>query len=127
MRRIDVEPESVGKPGSRQKEDSIMSIVIKIIPNDRGTPPSKLADAELHFAEGELDGLRLIGFSVWERRGGKGRIVFFPGRQYRIGDESRTYALLRPIANVSAQERVRDLILEAYAKYEHDVREASSR
>jgi hypothetical protein len=44
-----------------------MTVVVKITPNDRGTPSSKLADAELHFTGGELDGLKLIGFSVWER------------------------------------------------------------
>jgi hypothetical protein len=95
-----------------------MSVAVKITPNDRGTPPSKLADAELHFTGGELDGLKLIGFSVWQRRGGHGRSVSFPGRQYRIGDERRTFALLRPVADTSAQERVRDLVLEAYAEYE---------
>ena len=99
-----------------------MTVVVKINPNDRGTPPSKLADAELHFAGGELDGLKLIGFSVWQRRGGGGRSVSLPGRQYLIGDERRTFALLRPIADVSAQERVRDLVLEAYAKFEDDAR-----
>ena len=94
-----------------------MAVVVKITPNDRGTPPSKLADAELHFADGELDGLKLIGFAIWQRRGGKGRSVSFPGRQYRIGDERRSFALLRPIADASAQERVRDLVLEAYDKF----------
>lgn len=97
-----------------------MSVIVKITPNNRGTPPSKLADAELHFAGGELDGLKLIGFSVWQRRSGNGRSVSFPGRQYRMGDEHRTFALLRPIAGVSAQERVRDLVLDAYAEYERE-------
>lgn len=97
-----------------------MSVAVKIIPNDRGTPPSKLADAELHFAGGELDGLKLIGFSVWKRRGGDGRSVSFPGRQYRIGDERRSFALLRSIADVSAQERVRDLVLKAYDRCARD-------
>ena len=98
-----------------------MNIVVKITPSDRSNSPSKLADAELHFAGGELDGLKLVGFSVWERRGGKGRSVSFPGRQYRIGDERRVFALLRPIADVSAQERVRDLVLEAYSKFSGDI------
>ena len=97
-----------------------MSVAVKITPNDRGTPPSRLADAELHFTDGELDGLKLIGFSVWQRRSGNGRSVSFPGRQYRVGDERRTFALLRPIADVSVQERVRDLVLDAYAEYERD-------
>jgi hypothetical protein len=44
------------------------------------TPPGKLADAELHFHDGPLAGLKLIGFAVWERRTGSGRNVTFPAR-----------------------------------------------
>ena len=95
-----------------------MSITVRITPNDRGNPPGKLADAELHFTDGELEGLKLIGFSVWERRGGTGRNVTFPARQYAVNGERRSFALLRPITDTSAQERVRDLVLEAYAEYE---------
>jgi hypothetical protein len=95
-----------------------MSIVVKITPNDRGNPSGKLADAELHFIDGELDGLKLIGFSVWERRTGNGRNVTFPARQYAVNGERRSFALLRPIADGGAQNRVRDLVLEAYAEYE---------
>ena len=95
-----------------------MSLVIKITPNEKGTPPGKLADAELHFIDGELDGLKLIGVSIWERRGGGGRNVTFPARQYAVNGERRSFALLRPIADNSAQTRVRDLVLEAFAEYE---------
>src|ERR671930_1685901 len=97
-----------------------MSIVVKITPNDTGNPPGKLADAELHFIDGELDGLKLIGFSVWERRSGNGRNVSFPARQYAVDGERRSFALLRPIADVSAQQRIRDLVLEAYAEHENE-------
>ena len=45
-------------------------MVIKILPNDKSVPTGKLADAEGHFTEGALDGLRLLGFAVWERRNG---------------------------------------------------------
>jgi hypothetical protein len=56
-------------------------MVIKITPNDRGNPPGKLADAEIHFTEGSLAGLKLIGFSVWERRvGGRNVTPSPPGR-----------------------------------------------
>src|SRR5215203_1851105 len=95
-----------------------MSIVVKITPNDKGNPPGKLADAELHFIDGELDGLKLIGFSIWERRGGNGRNVTFPARQYAVNGERRSFALLRPITDTSAQERIRVLVLEAFAEYE---------
>ena len=102
-----------------------MSIVVKITPNDRGNPVGKLADAELHFIDGELDGLKLIGFSVWERRGGNGRNVMFPARQYAVNGERRSFALLRPISDTSAQERIRDLVLEAYVEYETTAEAAS--
>ena len=94
------------------------SIVVKITPNDKGNPPGKLAEAELHFTSGELDGLKLIGFAVWERRGGNGRNVTFPARQYAVNGERRSFALLRPIVDAGAPDRVRELILEAYAEYE---------
>jgi hypothetical protein len=91
---------------------------VKISPNDKGNPPGKLADAELHFEDGALDGLKLIGFAVWERRSGSGRNVTFPARQYSVNGERRSFALLRPIGDIAAQERVRELILQAYREYE---------
>jgi hypothetical protein len=89
-------------------------MTIKITPNDKGNPPGKLADAELHFDDGPLAGLKLIGFAIWERRGGGGRNVTFPARQYSVNGERRSFALLRPILDTTAQNRVRDLVLEAY-------------
>jgi len=93
-------------------------LTIKITPNDKGNPPGKLADAELHFSEGPFDGLRLIGFSIWERRGGSGRNVTFPARQYSVNGERRSFALLRPITDSTAQNKIRELILEAFQEYE---------
>ena len=96
-------------------------MVIKIVPNDRGNPPGKLADAELHFTEGVLGGLKLVGFGIWERRRGNGHNVTFPARQYSVNGERRSFALLRPIADVTAQEPIRELILQAYAEHEAEV------
>ena len=98
-----------------------MSLTVHIVPNDKQNPPGKLADAELHFTDGELDGLKLIGFSIWERRTGGGRNVTFPARQYAVNGERRSFALLRPITDIKAQERIRDLVLQAYAEYEESV------
>ena len=92
-------------------------MVVKITPNDKGNPPGKLADAELHFTDGALEGLKLIGFSIWERRGGR-RNVTFPARQYTVNGERRSFALLRPVTDATAQNAVRDHILAAYAEYE---------
>lgn len=93
-------------------------MTVKIVPNDKGNPPGKLADCELHFTDGPLAGLKLIGFSVWERRTGNGRNVTFPARQYSVNGERRSFALLRPVADTAAQDKVRDLILSAYAEHE---------
>ena len=93
-------------------------MTVKITPNDKGNPPGKLADAELHFNEGPLEGLKLIGFAIWERRGGSGRNVTFPARQYSVNGERRSFALLRPIVDSTAQNRIRDLILSAFQEYE---------
>src|SRR5262245_36404966 len=95
---------------------------IKIMPNEKGSPARKLADAELHFSEGPLEGLKLIGFAIWERRGGSGRNVTFPARQYAVNGERRTFALLRPLVDTAAQNKIRDLILDAYASYESEPR-----
>lgn len=96
---------------------------ILFFPNDKGNPPGKLADVELQFSGGPLDGLKLIGFGIWERRTG-GRNVTFPARQYSVNGERRSFALLRPIAEACAQDRLRDLILEAYAEYERVLSQA---
>ena len=93
-------------------------MVVKITPNDKGNPPGKLADAELHSNDGALEGLKLIGFGIWERRGSGGsRNVTFPARQYSVNGERRSFALLRPAnGDTSAQEAIRDAILEAYSR-----------
>ena len=94
-------------------------MTVKITQNDKNNPPGKLADAELHFTEGPLAGLKLIGFGIWERRTGGGRNVTFPARQYSVNGERRSFALLRPIgASPDGTERVREMVLEAYAAYE---------
>jgi len=100
-------------------------MVIKITPNDKGSPAGKLADAELHFDAGELAGLKLVGFAVWERRNGDGRNVTFPARAYSVNGERRTFALLRPLADTASQDHVRDAILHAYAEFESQAALAS--
>ena len=107
----------VEKPELCEGEETLVSVVAHTT-ND--------SDAELHFSEGVLEGLKLIGFAVWERRSGGGRNVTFPARQYSVNGERRSFALLRPIADTAAQERVRDLVLQAYAEYEETATEAAS-
>lgn len=92
-------------------------MTIRIVSNEKGNPPGKLADAELHFHDGPLNGLKLIGFAIWERKTGAGRNVTFPARAYSVNGERRSFSLLRPLEDSTAQNRIRDVILEAYAEH----------
>jgi hypothetical protein len=101
---------------------------ITIIPNENtNAPTGKLADAELHFTDGALEGMKLIGFGVWESRGGSnGRLnVTFPSRQYTVNGERRNFALLRAVTDGAAQDRLRQLILQAYADHQQRMALAS--
>ena len=94
-------------------------MVVRITPNEKGNPPGKLADAEVHFTDGVLAGLKLIGFGIWERRTGGGRNVTFPARQYSVNGERRSFSLLRPATgDATAHDKLRELILQAYADHE---------
>jgi hypothetical protein len=103
---------------AKTKGAKIMTVTF--FPNDKGNPPGKLADAELHFSGGPLNGLKLVGFALWERKNG-GRNVTFPARQYSVNGERRSFALLRPIVDATSQDTLRDIILEAYKEYEAEI------
>jgi hypothetical protein len=89
-------------------------MIVKIVTNEKGNPPGKLADAELHFTDGVLEGLKLMGFAIWERRNGDGRNVTFPARSFSVNGERRSFALLRPFTDSTAHTRLREVILAAY-------------
>jgi hypothetical protein len=104
-----------------------MSMLIKFVPTDSSTAPGrsgKLADAEVHFFDGPLAGLKLVGFGVWQRRSATGYNVTFPARQYSLNGERRSFALLRPILDATAQEPLRAAILDAYVTFAQDFAEA---
>lgn len=109
---LDVDQTSAG---SQPSQNAMLQIAIT--PTLTCNPPGKLADAEIHFLSGPLAGLKLIGFSIWERRSGDSRNVTFPARQYQVNGERRSFALLRPTTDSTAQDRIRQLILEAYEQH----------
>ena len=102
-----------------------MNTFVKIIRNGH-MAPGKLADAELHFTGGELDGLRLIGFTIWARKDGTGRSVTFPARQYTANGQRRSFSLLRVIDDPAAQDRLREFVLQAYLADEQHIETSRS-
>lgn len=88
------------------------SLTVEFIHTDN--PTGKLADAEVHFHTFPFEGLKLVGFAIWERRSGQGRNVTFPARTYSVNGEKRSYALLRPVSDGAAQDAIRNVILDAY-------------
>ena len=82
-------------------------------------------ESHVRFCEG--GGVQFLSATrrIWERKGGNGRNVTFPARQYAVNGERRSFALLRPIADTSAQSRVRDLVLQAYAEHEQETMETT--
>lgn len=108
----------------------VTGITVKVVPTT--VPPGKVADAELHFHDGPLAGLKLIGFGVWERRDGGKRRVTFPARQYSVNGERRSFALLRPNPSdadalgdsMAASNRISDLIVAAVEAVEGAAEEA---
>lgn len=84
---------------------------IKIFENT--SVATKVADAELIFEDGPLAGLKLVGFTIWRHRS-RGFTVTFPSRSYTVNGERRSFALLRPFVDATAQNGIRDAILDAY-------------
>ena len=79
------------------KEGKIMRV--HYVLNHEGTPASKLADVEIHFEEGLLAGLKLVGASVWRSKKGGTPTVLVPSRSYASASGVRYYELLRPSAD----------------------------
>ncbi len=94
--------------------------------NHGGTPPSKLADVEIHFEEGLLSGLKLVGCSVWKSRKGEDPTILVPSRSYATAGGIRYYELLRPseegmqgidpAAGKTSVRNFKDYIRQEYAK-----------
>jgi hypothetical protein len=80
--------------------------------NDKA-PAGKLASAEIRFMTGPMEGLRLVGFTIWARNAG-GRNVTFPSRQYVLNGQKRSFDLLRPLRDDGAQHRLRERILSEF-------------
>ena len=93
------------------------TVAIKVLPTDDAAPAGKLADVELHFTAGALEGLKLLGFTVWEGRSGKDPSVSLPSRHYVVNGERRSFTLLRPSGEALTQDTFRDTLLAVFADH----------
>ena len=98
---------------------------IHFILNHDGIPASKLADVEIHFEEGLLSGLKLVGCSVWRSKKGDKPTVLVPSRSYATASGVRYYELLRDSVvdgttaeriNGTATQRLKEYIREEYSR-----------
>ncbi len=105
-------------------------IEVAITLNLKGNPEGKLADAELHFTDGPLAGMSLVGFGVWSKRERPSELsVTVPSRRFVSQGQHRTFGLLRitdpnaPPQDASSEakhtyyaplDRMRRLVMDAY-------------
>jgi hypothetical protein len=81
-------------------------------------PENLLCEAEIHFGEGQLDGMKLVGFSLWKSPDGE-VYVTFPRRAFGVGGERRFFDYLRSVKGSSAEAgRVKTWILDVYKSRE---------
>lgn len=83
---------------------------------NRNGPERMAADAELVFGPecGPLDGMKVVGFSVW--KGAEGDLyVTFPSRAFGSAADRKYFDYLRPVEGGAAGARkVKEWILASY-------------
>lgn len=80
----------------------------------KGGPERLAADGALVFEGGVLDGLKLVGFSVWTSAEGE-HYVTFPSRSWGSGSERRFFDFLRSAeGNGEGVRRVKDTLVRAF-------------
>ncbi len=90
---------------------------MKVHFSEREQAPERLVcEAEIHFDEGPLAGMRLVGFSLW--RSPEGEVyVTFPSRAFGSGSERRFFDYLRALDGTAEPvTRVKTWIRDAYQR-----------
>ena len=84
---------------------------------ERENSPERLvSEAEIHFDEGALEGMRLVGFSLWRSPEGE-LYVTFPSRAFGSGSERRFFDYLRSTdGTLDGVKRVKAWILDEYRR-----------
>lgn len=99
-------------------------LTVRFVPRTTG-PERLVCEAELVFGPeaGPLEGLKLVGFSLWRSAEGE-TYVSFPSRAFGRGSERRYFDLLRPVcgdtydmATGGVVKRLKAWVLEEHAKW----------
>jgi hypothetical protein len=81
---------------------------------NRENGPERLAcEAEIVFDEGPLQGMKLVGFSLW-RDPDNAVYVTFPSRAFGAGSERRHFDFLRGVDGPADTKLVKAWLLEEY-------------
>ena len=90
-------------------------VQVRFVARENG-PERLVTEAEIHFDEGPLAGMRLVGFCLW--RSAEGELyVTFPSRAFGAGTERRYFDYLRAIdSDAETVKRVKAWILDEYRK-----------
>jgi len=88
---------------------------VEFIPRQNG-PERLVTEAEIHFEDGPLAGMRLVGFSIW--RSAEGELyVTFPSRAFGAGTERKYFDYLRAVdGSAETVKAVKAWILEEYRR-----------
>lgn len=70
---------------------------VNFVQRDNG-PERLVCEAEIIFEEGQLAGMKLVGFSLWRSPEGEVYITF-PTRAFGAGSERRFFDFLRPASD----------------------------
>jgi hypothetical protein len=88
---------------------------VHFVPRENG-PERLVTEAEIHFEEGELAGMRLVGLCLW--RSAEGEIyVTFPSRAFGVASERKYFDYLRASdGSGDTVKRVKAWILDEFRK-----------
>jgi len=91
------------------------SAQVHFTPRENG-PERLVTEAEIHFEDGPLAGMRLVGFSLWRSTEGE-LYVTFPSRAFGAGTERKYFDYLRAVdGSAETVKTVKAWILDEYRR-----------
>ena len=98
-----------------QAEVSYPETGIKLTFQTRASAPERLAcEAELVFGPGPLEGMKLVGFSIWRSPEGE-HYLTFPSRAFGAGSDRRFFDYFRTAdGGLGVAKRVKRWMLDAF-------------